>query len=211
MHAALRAAELFNLNIPQGFEAFTQDRSSSGKFMGYALDACLEIAKRTCTSEPHFVWEDMGSVTITPTDFQLCSLAWNDEDFVSIEEEDLPWRSYCVGAVEALERYSCLEQGWDGDDALPPSEASLADAHIFLRLVSSEIDSCPDITPVLDNEGIPSFIFDNNQTYVSVSLYGEGSVTVYKMHRPTRESSVSTFELSETDKLVQTLNSIRSL
>ncbi|WGV21947.1 hypothetical protein QIY50_07035 [Pseudomonas putida] len=202
MNAALRAAELFNINIHPSFEAFVPERSGTCfGFKDYALGACLEIAKRTSTSEPHFVWEDMGSVTISPSEFQFCSLAWNNDELVSIEEEDLPWRSYCVDAVAALERYAHLEHGWDGDEALPPSESSLADAHVFLRLVSSEIESCPNVTPGLDDEGIPTFIFDNRDTYISVSLYGEQSVTVYQMHRPTRKSSVATFYLSETEKL----------
>lgn len=213
MAVASRAAELLNMDFFFASPLPKKARHSKipEKLIDFAFGACIEIAKRSATSEPHFIWEDNDSVTISPSEFQFQSLIWCDGDFVTIEEEDLPWRSYCLEAVNALERYELLEAGWDGEDAPSPASSSLHDGHLFLRLVSSEIDSAPNVIPAIDHEGIPSFIFDNGKSYLSISFYGEGSVTAYTIDRETRKNSVCTFTFDDVDKLEATLKLIESL
>lgn len=209
---AARTADLFDLSWTNAFsDSRRAGNSWHSNFRSIASEACFEIAKRSCAPEPHFVWEDLTSVNISPSEFQLFSLDWGSDELVTIEEEDLPWRAYCLEAVDALERYALLEAGWDGDEAPAPTVASLNDAHLFLRLLSCEVDSCPTITPVLDHEGIPSFILDTGKTYVSISLYGENSITVYTIDRETRKNSACTYDFFDSEKLNATLDLIKSL
>jgi hypothetical protein len=215
MTIAMRTPDLFKggsiFDIGCDFFSDSSMARSSSNFACIAIDACFEIAKRSSTSEPHFVWEDHSSVTLSPSEFQLHSLMWGENEFVSIEEEDLPWRSSCVTALEALDAYAILENGWDGDEAPAPSASSLDDAHVFLRIVSSNIETCPEVIPMIDHEGIPGFVFDNDRTYISVAFYGDESITFYTIDRTTKKSMANSFSLAEAEKLADALELITSL
>lgn len=215
MTIAMRAPDLFKgssiFDIGSDFFRESSIARSSSNFACIAIDACFEIAKRSSTSEPHFIWEDLSAVTLSPSEFQLHSLMWGEDGFASIEEEDLPWRSNCVSALEALDAYALLERGWDGDEAPAPLACSLDDAHVFLRIVSTNIESCPEVIPMIDHEGIPGFVFDNDRVYISVAFYGEESITSYMIDRTTKKSMAHSFLLTETEKLAETLELITSL
>jgi hypothetical protein len=169
------------------------------------------MVEKTTISEPHFRWEDLSSVIISPSDYQFTQFQDADYELVSIEEDDIPLRDFCSQALDSIDLYRTLEDGWDDDGAPAPSHSSLDDAEIMLRLVSTEVDQCPDIVAMLDFEGIPSLAFDSAKKYISIAFYGDDSAVTYTLNRKTNQSCSDSFNLYEREHLKSFITSISNL
>ncbi|WP_426143189.1 hypothetical protein [Pseudomonas sp. DWP3-1-2] len=195
-----------NVNLPS-----LESPSATSELASNALNLCLNIVSKTAAPEPHFLWSDLESVTICPSDYQFKPWWEGSSDLVCIEDEDIVLRAYCSDAERALEAYTSLSQGWDGDNAPPPKASSLDDATVFLRLLSANVESCPNILPGLDHEGIPMYIFDTDDIYISLSFYGDLSATFFMKNRATKDIEAYEFDMEEPRQLARSLELIRSL
>ncbi|MEE4947094.1 hypothetical protein PS689_00576 [Pseudomonas fluorescens] len=186
-------------------------RITPSKIAEATLEACFKLVERSTISEPHFLWEDFSTVVISPSDYQFAPFQDTDYELVSIDEDDVPYREFCSEALDSLEFYQTLSDDWDEDGAPAPTESSLYDASLLLRTISARVSSCPNIVTMLDFEGIPSFAFDTNSTYVSVACYGEGRLVTYYLDRKCNASTSREFSLTEVDALHDFLEVIESL
>jgi hypothetical protein len=205
-------SSLFSLNQEDFFfVAKEKDKPSVfSSIASHALDACVAIAKVSSVSEPHFLWADYTSVEVTPSDYQFRWLE-NSFDLVTIEEEDTPLQAFCIDAVNSLDHYRTLEAGWDGEDMPAPEPASIDDAYNFIQVVSSQLETCPKIHPMLDHEGITSLVFENQEMYCSVAFYGNLEIVTYTLHRRKNESFTATFTMDDKEKLENLLEFFQQL
>lgn len=214
MSLALRNAEMFtfdSLFSMQIEERFFDESIKKKSIFDGAVDTCLELVKSSSVAEPHFCWESIGSAVLMPSDYQLTRYLDFEDDLVTIEDDEVPMRGFCLIALDVIQGYRELTDGWDGDDALAPSQNCLDDAYTFLRLVSSNLEHCPTVVPMLDPEGIPSLAFDNGKSYLAVAFYGNQSVVTYFIDRETNESTAQTFLLDEDNKLAELMSTIEAL
>ncbi|MFP3925332.1 hypothetical protein [Pseudomonas sp. W5-36] len=178
-------------------------------FFESAFDVCLKLVNKTTMSEPHFFWSGLDEALIRPSDYQNY-LYSADSELVSIEEDEVIFRDFCLRAQTQLRKYYDLVDGWDGGDAPAPSVKSLYDAELFLQLVSANVDSCPEISCVLDHEGIPSYVVDNNESYLSLSFYGDYYVTMYSKKRASGKIEAYEFNMGDARELAKTLEFVDS-
>lgn len=174
-----------------------------------AMNLCSALFEKTQTFQDSAKWSMDWEFEISPSDY-LHSLL-SGEDIVTIEEEDLIFRPYCLKAVEALEHYEALEEGWDGEDMPAPVEASISGAYEFLCSISAAIDALPEVSPMLDHEGIVSLAFEKDHMYCSLAFYEDDEIVTYNLNRRTNESFTSTFLSSDSTKLDQLREFLESL
>ncbi|MPQ83835.1 hypothetical protein F0170_07460 [Pseudomonas sp. MAFF 730085] len=214
MTLALRNSEIFSFNslFSTDREEYTYSETNKARslFDG-AWDTCLGLIRDSSLAEPHFCWESIGSAVLAPSDYQFASLLDSDSDLVIIEDDEVILRNFCLKAYDAIEEYRTLEDGWDGDDALAPSQLCLDDAYTFLRLVSSTLDNCAEAIPMLDPEGIPSLAFDNGTSYLAIAFYGSNGVVTYRIDRTTNVSSAGEFSLDDAVHLSELISDIKAL
>lgn len=178
-------------------------------FFESAFGVCLELVNKTTMSEPHFFWNNLDSALVRPSDYQTYFYR-DDSELVTIEEDELILRDFCLSALTQLHKYYDLLEGWDGENAPAPSAESLSDAELFLQLVSANIVSCPEIATVLDHEGIPSFVVDNKKSYLSLSFYGDYNVTMFLKVRASGQIEAYEFNMSDSGQLARTLEIVNS-
>lgn len=213
MSVSLIRHEAFDFYSTDASVGFIEGLSkfAPSKIAAFAIDTCLGLVEKSAISEPHFLWEDLHSVVISPSDYQFASLEDDEYELVTIDEEDIPFREFCTAALDSLSAYSSLVDGWDGEDAPAPATSYLDDAYTFLRLLSSNLSDCRTALPMLDHEGIPSFAFDNGTCYASIAFYGDDQVVSYFIDRTTKKSRALSFSLSNTEELAGFIECIDSL
>ncbi|SEJ84322.1 hypothetical protein [Pseudomonas sp. NFACC07-1] len=214
MSLALRNAEIFTFDSffnKQTEERFTNENIKKKSIFDGAAATCLELVKNSSVAEPHFCWESIGSAVLMPSDYQFTRHLDFESDLVTIEDDEIPLRGFCLEALDVINGYRDLSDGWDGDDAIGPSHPCLDDAYTFLRLVSTNVEHCPTIVPMLDPEGIPSLAFDNGTNYLAIAFYGNNSVVSYFINRETNQSNSNTFFLDEDNKLAELMSIIEAL
>lgn len=152
----------------------------------HVLDAASRFAVNavfdSCAAEPVAFWRSALEPALPMADFQAVYNVYRDRDgLVAVDEFDMPLPVYCARASEALDYYDSLEDDWDGEGALAPSKTSTRDARYFLRILSNQIADAPEVRPMIDSDGVPGFFWSNERKYLSMSFYGDFSLTfVYR-------------------------------
>ncbi|MDG9884088.1 hypothetical protein N7650_14710 [Pseudomonas sp. GD04058] len=191
-----------SVTLPNYSHQFLTSRRQEPSVFSLAKDAvniCSALFERTQAFPDRSKWSIDWEFEISPSDY-LNSLFLGDE-IVTIEEEELIFRPYCLRAVEALEHYEALEEGWDGEDMPAPVEASIIGAYDFLCFISATIEELPEVSPMLDHEGIVSLAFEKDHMYCSLAFYEDREIVTYNLNRRTNESFTSTFLSSDLAKL----------
>lgn len=148
-----------------------------------------------------FIQDFLALSPVAPTIETTCVLS----------EGELVSREYSVRAYVALEHYRTLVDGWDGEDALAPTAECLDAADAFLYMLGSIVESCPDVSPMLDQEGIPGLFWDTGRAYFSVSFYeGHELACVYR-NRETGQKKLFEANLHQPGELEQAWAFIESL
>ncbi|ROZ80934.1 hypothetical protein EF096_15850 [Pseudomonas neustonica] len=141
----------------------------------------------------------------------LSSVAPTIETTCILSDGELVSRDYCVRAYAALEHYRTLVDGWDGDDALAPTSECLEAADAFLYMLGSIVERCPDVSAMLDEEGIPGLFWDTGLAYFSVSFYGGHELACVYRNRETGQKTLFEANLHHPEELEQAWAFIESL
>jgi hypothetical protein len=134
-----------------------------------------------------------------------------DERFCEVSEGEFIAREYSLRASQVIEQYRALEDGWDGDEALAPSAERLNAAEAFLRVLVSNIDVCPDVSAMLDEEGVPGLFWDTGSAYFSVSFYDARELVCMYCNRETAERVLFEADLFKPEEVAQVFERIESL
>jgi len=143
--------------------------------------------------------------------FEVRVVAPTIETACALSEGELVSREYCVRASAALDHYRTLVDGWDGEDALAPTDERLNAASAFLYMLCSIVESCPDVSPMLDEEGIPGLFWDTGRAYFSVSFYDDHELACVYRNRETGQKKLFEANLHQPADLEQAWAFIESL
>ena len=134
-----------------------------------------------------------------------------DDRFCEISEGEFIAREYSLRASQVLEHYRDLKNSWDGDEALAPSAERLNAAETFLHMLVSNIDVCPEVSAMLDDEGVPGLFWDTGSAYFSVSFYDDCELVCMYCNRATSERMLFEADLFKPEEVVQVFERIESL
>lgn len=79
-------------------------------------------------------------------------------------------------AIEEINSYSKLEQGWDGADGIPPTQKNLELSTSFLAKLPSKV--MPPKT-MLSSNGEIGFYWSNSEAYADIAISDDASISMF--------------------------------
>jgi hypothetical protein len=184
----------------------------SASFLKQASNACKKVLERASTVEPIFLWPSPTETIVAPLEYQMFNLIFAEcEHHIELADEDVVLPQYCSRALNAFDHYRLLEDDWDGEGSEAPTEASLNDAMYFLRTLGSNIQEIAEARPMIDAEGIPGIFWSMNSKYLSISFYGDFTLTYFYRDKQTEEQEVKTLSLDDADSIKHLLYLIEEI
>lgn len=171
---------------------------------GQALWLTLEKSK---IAEPTISWTSDLEPSFSTRYFGLNHFSLNEEH-TELSDQDMPLPAYCSRAALAFEHYESLEQGWDGEEAEKPDAATLTDAGYFLRILGSHISELAEARPMLDADGIPGIFWNTDNRYLSISFYGDFSLTYFHKDLQSEYSEARTISMYSSEEISSLLSTI---
>lgn len=184
--------------------------SENADIFKYAGQAFKLAVEKSSLAEPFISWTSDLEPTISTLYLGINYANLNDEH-IELTDQDIPLPTYCSRAAQAFEHYESLEDGWDGDDAITPSKETLNNANYFLRILGSNISSLAEARPMLDAEGIPGIFWSTEKKYLSISFYGEFSLTYFSKLKNSSDSAARTISLHSSEDISSLLSIIEEL
>ncbi|MBH3412812.1 hypothetical protein [Pseudomonas putida] len=176
----------------------------------YATTICRKIVKTASRAEDFNFWPLPTETIVTPIDFSFLESLYTT-DCVTVDESDIVLPAYCSRALSALEHYRTLEEDWDGEGAEAPNVVALGDAEFFLRTLGANIHEAPIARPMLDNEGIPGIFWSIAEKYLSISFYGDFSLTYVYRVKNQEINEAATVALNCVEDIAKLLKIIETL
>lgn len=167
----------------------------------------------SCAAEPVASWQSaLEPIAAALVNIQsVYDLYAEREGIVVLDDEDMPFPSYCQRALDALDHYDSLEDDWDDDGALAPQATSIHDARYFLRILCNQIVDAPTIRPMLDAEGIPGLFWSDERNYLSISFYGDFSLTFFFKNKTDSQVFSGTASLEDAEQIAKLLTYIEAI
>lgn len=177
----------------------------------YASTICKKIVKTASRAEEFNFWPHPAETIATPIDFSFIESLYTITDCVPVDESDIVLPAYCSRAASAFEHYRTLEEDWDGEGAEAPNAAALDDAEFFLRTLGANIHHAQIARPMLDNEGIPGIFWSIVEKYLSISFYGDFSLTYVYRDKSSDTNEAATVGLDSAENISKLLKIIEEL
>lgn len=178
----------------------------------YASSICRKLVKTASRAEEFNFWPHQAETIAAPIDFySYIESLYTITDCVPVDESDIILPAYCSRAASAFEHYRTLEEDWDGEGAEAPNSLALDDAEFFLRTLGANIHEAPIARPMLDNEGIPGIFWSIGEKYLSISFYGDFSLTYVYRDRGSDTNEAATVALDSPKDISKLLEFIVKL
>jgi len=170
------------------------------------------LVNKGATAAPFVYWDYLNLPAIHTEELLVVSARVSRAEVLTpIDDGELVWRPYCAIALDALDEYAKLEDGWDGDDAIAPSRTSLKIAESFLAILSTNVEECPEIRPMLDQDGVPGFFWDTGRRYLSISIYEPNELAYVFIDRDSGAQELREIDLFDPQAVAILFEHIESL
>jgi hypothetical protein len=87
--------------------------------------------------------------------------------------------AWVEAALEKIESYAGLQDGWRGEGSFAPTEQTLQEAAELLLQISAEMPDLPRPLISMDEEGFACLHWNSSSLLATISVYGDGTYSFF--------------------------------